>query len=135
MWSPLRFSSTYFQSNFLPGHLLDFGDGFEHGDAVLAAAAEVVDLAAAGIGGELLDRAHNVMTMNIVADLLALVAENGISAAGNGHLHEVGKEAMKFDAGVRRPGKATAAENTDFHAEIAAVFLSHQVCRRLGGAK
>ena len=78
---------------------------------------------------------HHIVAMNIVADLLALVTENGIGAAGNRHLHQVGKESVKFDAGVRRPGEATAAENTDLHAEIAAIFLSHQVSRGLGGTE
>ena len=118
-----------------PGHLLDFADGFEHRNAVLAAAAEVVDLAGARIGGEFLNRAHHIVAMNIVANLLALVAEDGIGSAGNGHLHQVGKKAVKFDAGVRRPGEAAAAENTDLHSEIAAVFLGHQVRRRFRGAK
>ena len=31
--------------HFFAGHLLDLGDSFEHGDAVFAAAAEVVDFA------------------------------------------------------------------------------------------
>src|SRR5208283_3433704 len=41
--------------HFLAGHFCDLGDGFEDGNAVFAAAAEVVDLAGARIGGKLFD--------------------------------------------------------------------------------
>ena len=119
----------------LATHPLEFGDGFEHGNAVLAAAAEVVDLSAARTCRKFLDRTHYVVAMNIVADLLALVAENGIGATGNRHFHEVGKKTVKFDARMRRPGEASPAENADFHTEVAAVFLGHQVCGRFRRAK
>ena len=65
---------------FAAGELLDARDGFEHGDAVLAAAAHVVDLAGAGIDGEFLDGADNIVAVNVVAHLLAFVAEDACNA-------------------------------------------------------
>src|SRR4029077_6120990 len=61
---------------FAAGELLDARDGFEHGDAVGAAAAHVVDLTAAGIGGEFLDGADNIVAVDVVANLLALLPVN-----------------------------------------------------------
>ena len=42
---------------------------------------------------------------------------------------------MQFHAGVGRPRQTPAAKNSDFHSEIPAVFLRHQVCRRFRSAK
>ena len=67
------------------------------------------------------------MAVNIVADLFCFVTENGINAAVNGHLHEIGKKAVKLDAGMRWSSEADAAEDADFHPEVAAIFLGHQV--------
>src|SRR5229473_2829644 len=55
---------------FFSSQLLDFGNSFEHGDAVFAAASHVVDLAGAGVGGEGLDGANDVVAVNVVANLL-----------------------------------------------------------------
>src|SRR5208283_554498 len=63
------------------GHFCDLGDGFEDGNAVFAAAAEVVDLAGARIGGKLFDGADDIVAVDVVAHLLALVADDRIRAA------------------------------------------------------
>jgi len=110
---------------FFSSQLLDFGNCFEHGDAVFAAAAHVVDLAGAGVGSESLDSTDNVVAMNIVANLLALVAEDGVLEPGHGRFDEIRKKAVQLDAGVRRAGEAAAAENADVHFEVAAVFLGN----------
>ena len=86
--------------HFFAGHAFEFGNGFEHGDAVFSTAAEVVDLAAVRIRCELLDGSDDIVTMNVVANLLALVAEDRVLATGNGHFHQVGEEAVKLNARV-----------------------------------
>ena len=63
---------------FPPGPAFDTINGLEHGNAVFAAAAHIVDLAGAGISCKLLHRPHDIVTVNIVANLFALVAKNGI---------------------------------------------------------
>ena len=108
---------------FFPGELLDFGNGFEHGDAIFAAATHVVDLAGAGIRGEGFDGSYYIVAVNVVADLLSLVTEDGIFQAVEGGFHEIRKKTVKLDAGVRRAGEAAAAKNADVHFEVAAVFL------------
>ena len=109
------------------GKLLDFGDGFEDGDAILAAAAEVIDFTRAGIVREFLDGADDVTAMDIVADLFGFVAEDGVGAAGQSDFDEIGEEAVEFDGGMGGTGQTATAENSDLHSEVAAVFLGHQV--------
>ena len=72
---------------FLASQLLDFGNSFEHGHAVFAAATHVVDLAGAGVGGESLDGANDVMAVNVVANLLSFVAKDGVFESGYGGFH------------------------------------------------
>src|SRR6516162_9093870 len=75
------------------------------------------------------------MAVNIVADLLGFVAEHRIGAARDRHLHEVRKKAVKLDARVRRSGQTAPTENANFHTEVAAIFLSHEVRRGFGSSK
>ena len=71
--------------------------------------------------------------MDVVADLLALVAEDAIRRAGHRALHEVGEKAVQHGAGVVWPGQAAAAEDARPHAEIAAVLLHQHVGGHLRG--
>src|SRR5262252_1040601 len=112
---------------FLAAHLLDALDGFQHRNAVLASAAEVVDLAGPRIRGKFLDCPNHVVAVDVVAHLFAFVAKNGIRAAAERHLYEIRQESMKLHAGVRRSGQAAAAKNSDVHLEITSVFLCNQV--------
>src|SRR5260370_11550275 len=95
------------------GQLIDFGDGLQHGDAVLTASAKIVDFTRPRIRGELFDSANNIVAVNVVAHLFGFVTEYGIGAAAKRHLDEIRQEAMKFHAGVRRAGKAAATEDAD----------------------
>ncbi len=90
-------------------------------------AAEVVDLARRGRVDERLDEAGDVEAVDVVADLLALVAEDPVLAPLEVALHEVAQEAVQLDAAVVRPGQAAAAEAAGRHAEVAAVLLHHHV--------
>ena len=118
-----------------PRELLRAVDGFDHGDAVLAAATHVVDLPGAGTSGELFDGANDIVAVNVVTDLLALVTEDRVVPACEGLLDEIGEETVKFDPGMGRPGKAAAAEYTDVHFEVAAIFLGDEISSSLGSAK
>ena len=67
------------------------------------------------------------MGVDVVADLLALVAEDAVGAALEAALDEVAEEAVQLDAGVVGAGEAAAAEAAGGHAEVAAVLLHHDV--------
>ena len=114
-----------------------FGDleGFEDGTGVGASAADVVDFAGAWCLDEFADEAGDVVGVDVITDLFALVAEDFVFAADEIALDQVGEEAVEFDAGVIGAGEAAAAEAAGGHAEVAAVFLDHDVRGGLGGTE
>src|SRR5439155_16283866 len=65
-------------AHLLSGEVGDPVEGFEDGAGVVPAAAKVVDLAASRALIDGFNGAGDVVTMNIVADLLALVAVNAV---------------------------------------------------------
>ena len=73
--------------------------------------------------------------MDVVAHLLALVAEDLVFAPFDVALHQVAEEAVQLDAGVIRAGEAAAAQAAGGHAEIAAVLLHHDVAGDLRRAE
>src|SRR5688500_5770788 len=101
--------------------------GLEHAARVWAAAAEVVDLAGAGGLGECLEGADDVEAVDVVADLLALVAEDRVLAALFGDLEKVVEETVELDAAVIRTREAAAPEGAGLEAEVLAVLLGHDV--------
>ena len=73
--------------------------------------------------------------MDVVAHLLAPVAEDRVGLAGHRALHQVGEEAVQLRAGVLGAGQAAAAEADRRHVEVAAVLLHQQVGGRLRDAE
>ena len=61
--------------HFLAGHLFNFGDGFQHGNAVLTASTKVIDFARPRMRRKVFYRANYIVTVNIVAHLFTLVAK------------------------------------------------------------
>ena len=110
-------------------------DRLQHRAVGEAAAADVVDGGGAGRLAEGVEGGDQVGAVDVVADLLALVAEDGVRGAGDGALHQVGEEAVQLGAGVLGAGQAAAAEADGRHLEVAAVLLDQQVGGRLGDAE
>ncbi len=81
----------------------DERERLEDGAAVAASAAEIVDLAAARGRDERLDELRDVERVDVVAHLLALVAEDRVAPAFEIALHEVAQEAVQL---ARRSGSA-----------------------------
>src|SRR5437870_5541645 len=94
-----------------PDQRADLLDRLEHRHTVLAPAAKVVDLARARLLGECAEGPHDVVAVDVVADLLPLVAEDRVVLPAHGALHQVRQEAVQLDAAVLRPGEAAAAED------------------------
>ncbi len=67
-----------FVVHLLAGQLLDAVERFEDRTRILPPTAEVVDLAAAGVPVDRLDGARDVVAVDVVADLLALVSEDSV---------------------------------------------------------
>src|SRR5215469_5468791 len=113
---------------YLPaGGGLDHAEAFEDRGIALAAAAQIVDLARARRRNERLERAHHVEAVNLVAHLLALVAEYRERLAAQGGLDEKAEKAVQLDPAVVGPGETSAAKARCRHAEITAVLLNDQV--------
>ena len=73
--------------------------------------------------------------MDVVAHLLAAVAEDRVGLAGHRAPHQVGEEAVQLRAGVVGAGQAAAAEADRRHLEVAPVLLHEQVGRGLRHAE
>ena len=69
--------------------------------------------------------------MDVVANLLPLVAEDGVAAPLEIALHEVAEKPVQFHARMARAGQASAAEAAGRHAEVAAILLHHDVAGHL----
>src|SRR5258708_5698594 len=110
---------------FLAGHLFNFGDGFEHGNAVRAASTKVIDFARSRIRRKLFYSANYIMTVNIVAHLFPLVAKYRIRCATERYLYQIRQKTVQLHTGMRRARKAATAKHAYLHAEIAAIFLCH----------
>lgn len=121
-------------------HLLsaDGGDaieGFKDGDAVGSAAADVVNLATTGGLGELMHEADDIEGVDVVPDLFALVSEDLVLSSRDVALDEVAEESVEFDSAVVGAGEASAAQAAGFHAEVASIFLNHDIGGNFGGTE
>jgi hypothetical protein len=116
-----------------PTQFLQPLDRFEHGDAVAAAAAEVVDGSGNRALAERHDRRADVVGVNVVADLLALVAEDPVGTPLSDRARDVREKAVQFGAGVIRSGQTPSPETHGRHAEVAAVLLHQDIPGHLRG--
>ena len=110
-------------------------EGFEDRAGVLFSTAEVVDFGDARGFAEFPHEAGHILAVDVVAHLLAFVAENLVFAAFEIAFHEVAEEAVEFHAGVVRAGEAAATQTAGGHVEIASVFLHHDISRNFGGSE
>src|SRR4051794_6237053 len=111
------------------------GDRLEHRAIRVTPPTDVVDGGGTGRLAEGLEGGDQVRAVNVVADLLAGVAEDGVWRAGYDALHQVGEEAMEFGAGVLGPGETAAAKANRGHVEVAPILLYQQIGCRLRCAK
>ena len=70
------------------------------------------------------------MAVDVVAHLLALVAVDFVFLALQVAFDQVAEKSVQLDAGVVRPGQASAAQAAARQAEVEAVFLDGNVGRR-----
>jgi len=108
---------------------------FQNGTGILFAAAKVVNLGHPGGFPEFEHKMRDVMGMNVVAHLLALVAVDFVFASFQVALDEVTQEPMELDSRVIGTGQATAAQTARGHPKVMTVFLHHNVGGHFGGTE
>ena len=110
--------------------LFDHRDPFQHAGRVVAATADVVDLAGTWVFRERLERFDDVAAFDLVANLFALVAKNRVGLTGHGNVNEIAQEPVQLHTAVTGTGQASAAKDTRLESKVFAVFLSQDVGRR-----
>src|SRR5215467_11689810 len=124
-----------FHAESLAREVLATCDRLEDRDAVRATAAEIVHGGRSRRLVELEKRRADVVRVEVVTDLLALVAVDAVDAAfldGPGKIRE---ETMELRRRVIGPGQASATEAHRRHAKVSPVLLDHDVGGQLGCAK
>src|SRR5674476_1071926 len=108
---------------------------FEHRTVRVTAATQVINFAGTRLQRKLPERLDEVATVNVVANLLALVTEHAIRPARGGASHQVGEKTVQLRARVRRAGETAAAKTHRLHAEVTSVFLHQNVRRNFARAE
>ena len=103
--------------------------GFHHRTVRKTTAACVIDFTLTRICVKSVEHLNQIVAVNIIADLLAFVAENCVLLARYATFHQIRQKAVQFCARVIRPRQATTSENARIHAKIFAVFLNHYISR------
>src|SRR5687767_7465130 len=94
----------------LAGDALRHRKRLEYRAGIVAAAAEVVDLTRTRRLGERGDETGDIERVDVVAHLLALVAEHGVRTRLDVALDQVRQEAVQLNPGVIRSGQTAAAQ-------------------------
>src|SRR5437867_3375183 len=119
----------------LAGKFLDELNALEHGSAVLPAAAQIVDFSRPGIPDEGLERGDHINAVNLIPHLFPFVTVYRIDIARNRDAHQIRKKAVQLHARVSGTCQAASSEDPHLQTEVPAIFLGHDVRRRLGGAE
>jgi len=64
--------------------------------------------------------------MEIIANLLALVADHSVGQFRDGTFDEIGQKAMELCSRVRGTGKAATTETSNTQPEISPIFLNNK---------
>ena len=88
-------------------------------------------LSTAGCFDEGVNERRHIEGVDIVANLLALVAKYVVLEIAEIALHEVTQKSVQNDASVVRTGETPATQTTRRHPKIPAVLLDHDVRRNL----
>lgn len=120
---------------FLAGEFLGNRKGLKDGAGVLLPSPEIVDFGDARCLDEGGHEAGDIKGVDVVADLFPLVAEDAVFFPLEVALHKVAEEAVKLHAGVVGTGETAPAQRAGGHAEVASIFLDHDVSSYLGGSE
>src|ERR1700731_1037180 len=121
--------------HFFPCNLFAAGNGFQHRTVAMPSPACIVYLPRPRLLIKLPEHAHQVIAVDIVPDLLALVSENGIGITRDRAFHQVRKKAMQLRPRMVWTRQTAAPKNAGLHPKIPAIFLYQDIGCHFGGAK
>src|SRR5438477_7159844 len=101
----------------------------------MATAANIVYSAGARRLHEMPESVDQVPGMDVVADLLSLVAEHRIGLTGNRAFDEIGEKTVQHRPRMARSAQTATAETGRFEAEITAIFLDEDIGRQFRRAE
>jgi len=121
--------------HFAPREGFDSLKGFEDRDAIVAPAADIVDLTATGILPKPMNESGDVEGVNVVSDLFAFIAVYSVRAPLQVAFDEVTEKSVELDAAVVGPGQTAATQHAAFKSEVASILLHHYIASHFGSAK
>jgi len=101
----------------------------------VSAAASVVDLAATRVLMESPEHLDQVGRVDVVSNLLSLVAVDRVLITRQRTLHEVRKKPVQSRSGMSGPRQAATSKARRLHAEVATVFLNKCVGSEFGNSE
>src|SRR5262245_39096807 len=115
--------------------LLRHLDGLDHRGVAEAAAADVVGLRDPWRLKELVKCVDEVATMDRIADLLSLVAVDGVGSSRHGAAHDVCEKSVQLRSRMVGTGQSSAPKTRRVEPKVATVLLNQNVGSDLRGAE
>src|ERR1700730_3925861 len=109
------------------GQPLAYRDGFQHRAIGVATTPNIINRAGPRILNKVPEGIDKVPGMDVVANLLALVAKHLVWQPGDGAFCEIGKEPVQHRAGVAGPRQTTASKARSFQPKVTTVFLDQDI--------
>src|SRR5438093_2232694 len=106
-----------------PGDFFDASECFDDGTGVRLSSAKVINLPCTGGLPELENETGHILGMDVVANLLTLVAENLVVAALQIAFNQIAQKTMQFDARLVWPCQTASAQTTGRQVVIASILL------------
>lgn len=117
------------------GQLLDQRNRFNHRAVAVSTPARVVDLAASRVLMKVPEHFDQIRRVNVVSNLLPLIAVDRVLVAGQRTLHEVRQKPVQPRSRMTRPSQTAASKARRLHPEVATVFLNEGVSGKLGNSE
>src|SRR5258708_20048945 len=111
------------------------GNRFQHRAIGVSTSAGVIDLSGTRILVKFPEHIHQIIAMNIIPQLFALVAEDSILISGDRAFHQIRKEAMQFGAGMIGTRETASPENAGLHPEVPPIFLYEDIGSHFGSTE
>ena len=115
--------------------ILHQGKGFENGHGIVFTPANIIHLGYTGCSNEGIHKSRHIGAVDIVADLLALIPENGVGLFGKVTFYQVAEKAMELHTAVIGAREAPPPQAAGRHIEVAAIFLHQHIGSNFACAK